>query len=334
MCKSKAAQEEVAKIVKDLGMVPIQLTLEATKAVRTAVVPLAGFTPSMWPATKCSQPWLFPVCADPEQAIIKPAVCWLCEELVNAGMERILMIVNEETEADMIRLFKRREPIDNLHKVAQRNQEYDGELMAIGQMITLVRQSRPTGIRDAVLLCSELVGKESFVLAWGDHLCSSLEDRGCVEQLLDGYDGTTSRAAVRPVDSSYVHLYGCFAAKSYRLGDKKLSITNCAEKPSADYAQEHCETPGLENGQCLASFGQYVLTPAIFDILKKNPNQHFMESINLLRQKAGLEGVIINGRRWDLGNFRTYMELLQAQANGPSWRPKKRARKSNSLNRG
>merc|ERR1719401_1895055 len=80
------------------------------------------------------------------------------------------------------------------------------------------------------------------------------------------------------------------------------------------YAQEHLKTPGLDEGRFLASFGQYVLTPAIFPILREKAKCHFTEALDAVRQQEGLNGVLIEGCRWDLGNIRTYTQALQAQA--------------------
>merc|ERR1712032_1013213 len=64
----------------------------------------------------------------------------------------------------------------------------------------------------------------------------------------------------------------------------------------------------------LGSFGQFVLTPSIFPILRSDAQRHFVQSIDELRKQEGLDGVLIEGRRWDIGNIETYIEALQEQA--------------------
>lgn len=85
-------QAKVVEIVRGLGMEPLLLTIPAQKPVRSAVIPIAGMCPGMWPATKCSGPWLFPIRIG---AVVKPAICWLCEELMHAEIEQIILVVNE-----------------------------------------------------------------------------------------------------------------------------------------------------------------------------------------------------------------------------------------------
>ncbi|CAE8703421.1 unnamed protein product, partial [Polarella glacialis] len=92
VCRTAADVDKVMQIVRDLGMEPLRLTINASKPVRTAIIPLAGASPGMWPASKCVGPWLFPVRMG---EAVKPAICWLCEELVAAGIERIVMVTSQ-----------------------------------------------------------------------------------------------------------------------------------------------------------------------------------------------------------------------------------------------
>jgi len=325
VCRSEEAQDEVMKIVQGLGMEPLRLTIPASKAVRTAVLPIAGFCSGMWPATKCIGPWLFPVCRD---EAVKPAICWICEELLSAGIEQIILVVNEVTEAQMRDLFTRREDAASLNKVASSIAEYDETLLSIGRHLTFVRQDRATGISDAVLLCERAIGQEPFLLAWGDHLASSTAADGkpCAAQLLDAFS-SRSVASMQCIDGERVHTAGVFCCRkppsplppplgprSSPEGSPVLwSLSGLAEKPSWEYAEEHLKTPCLEEGKFLASFGQYVLSPSIFAILRSQSGRHFTESLDTLRLQDGLDGVLVEGSRSDLGNMSTYLEALQAQ---------------------
>lgn len=337
VCRTKAAQDEVMKIVQQLGMQPLRLTIAATKAVRVAVLPLAGFCAAMWPATKCCGPWLFPI---RQGEAVKPAICWICEELIAAEIDRIIFVVNEATEAQMVQLFRRREDIANLNHVPAHIAIYDEELIRIGERITFVRQERPTGIRDAVLLCESVVNGEAFLLAWGDHICSSTapDGTGCFAQLLAGFDGSRSVASMHCVDQeavSFCGIFGCRepprplppplgprpAAPTQAAGSSaagptvvRWPLSRVAEKPTLAYAEAHLQTPSLPSGQYLGSFGQYVLRPKVFQVLRNEPRRHFTEALDVLRQQDGMDGVLIEGRRWDLGTTRTYIEALEAQA--------------------
>eukprot|EP00927_Polykrikos_kofoidii_P076588 TRINITY_DN73653_c0_g1_i1.p1 TRINITY_DN73653_c0_g1~~TRINITY_DN73653_c0_g1_i1.p1 ORF type:complete len:713 (-),score=115.48 TRINITY_DN73653_c0_g1_i1:82-2163(-) len=332
VCRSASAQDEAMKIVEKLGMSPLRLTISPSKSVRIAVVPIAGFSHGLWPATKCCGPWLFPIRGNDA---VKPAICWLCEDLVAAGIEKIVLVVNEATESQMSDLFKRREDVQNLNSVPLKSAVYDEKLLAIGRCIRFVRQDRPTGIRDAVLSCEREVEGEPFLLAWGDHMYNSSKPGvSCTSQLIAAFDGSRSVVGMECVDREHLHLVGTFLcreppalmlnpadsvlgaeASSESLPLQRLwPLSKLVEKPTRELADAQLVTPGLEPGKFLSSFGQHVLTTAIFQILRNcSPPTHFTEALDLLRQQNGVNGVMIEGCRWDLGNFMTYIEALQAQ---------------------
>jgi len=333
VCKSAADQEIVMEIVKKLGMEPLKLTIPAQKPVRTAVVPIAGACTGMWPATKCVGPWLFPVRLG---EAVKPAICWICEELVDAGIEKIIFVVNQATEMQMAKLFQQREEVSVLDGVAERAASYDEELLRIGKKLVFVRQDKPSSIRDALLLCERDVDGEPFILAWGDHLCTSTapDGQGCLSQLMDAFDGSRCVVGMSVLGADRVHTAGVFGCKEAPVplppplgppqekGKSAIwQLSKIAEKPTREYAEEHLRTPVLDSGNYLASFGQYVLTPSTFKALRSSKGRHFTEVLDQLRQQEGVDGVLMQGNRWDLGNMHSYIDCLQAQANiEPAWK--------------
>ncbi|CAE7254847.1 hasC1, partial [Symbiodinium microadriaticum] len=221
VCRSKADQEEVVRIVKSLGMEPLELTIPEQKAVRTAIVPIAGACPGIWPATKCVGPWLFPVRS---RGLVKPAIAWLCEEMSAAGIEKILLVVNHTTEVEMTKLFKQREEVSVLNGVGMQMEDYDEVLLAIGKKISFVRQEKPSSIRDALLLCEREVAGEPFLLAWGDHFSrsTSSDHRSVVAQLLEAFNGRPL-AAMHCVDKDSLwrlHMQGAPIAAAPAAGSK------------------------------------------------------------------------------------------------------------------
>ncbi|CAJ1403649.1 unnamed protein product [Effrenium voratum] len=315
VCKSATDQEEAMTIVKSLGMEPLKLTIPKQKAVRIAIVPIAGACAGMWPATKCVGPWLFPV---RRFSSVKPAIAWLCEELVAAGIERILLVVNHTTEVEMTKLFKQREEVAVLDGVSHHLDGYDETLLSIGERLTFVRQEKPSSIRQALLLCEREVDGEPFLLAWGDHFCRSTSDTSCVAQLVNAFS-SRSVVGMHCVDKDWLHATGVYACKEPALGSDTEGpalwpLSRLAEKPTREFAEEHLVTPGLPAGQYLASFGHYALTASIFRILRSAKGGHFTQALDELRQSEGVDGVLISGERWDLGNMHTYIQCLQAQA--------------------
>ena len=60
-------------------------------AVRRAVIPAAGFSASLFPATKVVTPPLFPVVDS--DGVAKPAILIVVDELVRAGFDRVVIVV-------------------------------------------------------------------------------------------------------------------------------------------------------------------------------------------------------------------------------------------------
>ncbi|CAE7179844.1 hasC1, partial [Symbiodinium pilosum] len=353
VCRSEADQEEVVKIVKSLGMEPLKLTIPEQKAVRTAIIPIAGACPGIWPATKCVGPWLFPVRS---RGLVKPAIAW---QLTWAGLgpkEKILLVVNHTTEVEMTKLFKQREEVSVLNAVGQQVEDYDEVLLSLGLPVacaggagqeddirapglsskmngvtlSFMGKEKPSGIRDALLLCEREVSGEPFLLAWGDHFSRSTspENRSVVAQLLEAFNGRPL-AAMHCVDKDSLHQTGVYSCKEPPsplpppLGPRASASTNTkalwplarlAEKPTREFAEEHLVTPVLPEGSFLTSFGQYVLTSSIFRALRSSKAGHFTQALDQLRQSEGMFGVLIEGMRWDLGTMQTYVQCLQAQA--------------------
>jgi UTP--glucose-1-phosphate uridylyltransferase len=97
-----------------------------------------------------------------------------------------------------------------------------------------------------------------------------------------------------------------------------LSITEFAEKPDALYAAEHLRMEGMADDQFPTIFGQYVLSPRIFEFLAAHIEHNMRERgeyqltscLDKLRQEDGFLGYVVQGRRFDIGVPRAYLQTL------------------------
>jgi UTP--glucose-1-phosphate uridylyltransferase len=97
-----------------------------------------------------------------------------------------------------------------------------------------------------------------------------------------------------------------------------LNITEFAEKPTLEYAHNNLHIPGLPDDQFLTVFGQYILSPEIFDYLGENIRNNFRErgefqltsALDRLRKVDGFMGLVMNGTRYDIGLPDYYLETL------------------------
>lgn len=82
------------------------------------------------------------------------------------------------------------------------------------------------------------------------------------------------------------------------------SVAGLVEKPDADKAPSN-----------LASIGRYVLTPDIFDIPRNLPagaggEIQLADAINTQAANNAVEAVTLNGRRFDCGSVRGYLDAI------------------------
>ncbi len=99
-----------------------------------------------------------------------------------------------------------------------------------------------------------------------------------------------------------------------------LSITEFAEKPTLDYARTNLRVPRLPEGEYLTVFGQYIIKPLIFDYLEEHLANNVRErgefqltsALDRLRQEDGFLGLVIDGRRFDIGLPHSYLGTLQS----------------------
>ena len=79
---------------RDLSMPGLKLTITPQQKVRKAVIPAAGFGTRLFPATKATKKELFPIID--RDGIAKPAILLIVEEALEAGIEEVIIIVQED----------------------------------------------------------------------------------------------------------------------------------------------------------------------------------------------------------------------------------------------
>jgi len=80
--------------------------------------------------------------------------------------------------------------------------------------------------------------------------------------------------------------------------------------------------PGLPEGEYLTVFGLYIIKPQLFTYLEEHITHNVRErgefqltsALDRLRQEDGFLGLIMEGRRYDIGLPQYYLETLQSFA--------------------
>jgi UTP-glucose-1-phosphate uridylyltransferase/mevalonate kinase len=319
IARSEADQQAVIEIIeRDLGMNALKLTLRTGQKVRKALIPAAGFGTRLFPASKATKKELFPIIDG--EGIAKPAILLIVEEALRAGIEEVIIIVQENDLDAFQSFFNVQITIENYNKLPPPFQEYSRRILEIGRRVTFVTQRNQEGFGHAVLCAREAIGDEPFLLMLGDHLYRSKGEKSCAEQLTDAYnEHGISVLGLRRSPEEKIANFGT-ATGTWLEEGRLLNVTEFAEKPTLDYARSNLRVAGLGENEYLTVFGQYIIKPQIFGYLEEHVRHNVRErgefqltsALDRLRQEEGFLGLIVDGQRYDIGLPEYYLETLQS----------------------
>ncbi|MEV8164249.1 UTP--glucose-1-phosphate uridylyltransferase [Rothia kristinae] len=267
------------------------------KPVTKAVIPAAGLGTRFLPATKASPKEMLPV-------VDRPAIQYVVQEAVSAGLDDILMITGRSKRAledhfdrvpDLEASLKESGKDDLLASVQQAT--------ALGELHYL-RQGDPKGLGHAVLRAKTHVGDHPFAVLLGDDLIDEKED--LLTRMIAAQQKTGgSVVALMEVPREQISAYGAAAVEPVE-GEDYVRVTGLVEKPSPEEAPSN-----------LAVIGRYVLHPRIFEVLEQTPpgrggEIQLTDAMQTLGQAegegAGMYGVVFKGRRFDTGDKLSYLK--------------------------
>lgn len=279
-----------------------------------AVIPAAGLGTRFLPATKAMPKEMLPV-------VDKPAIQYVVEEAVSAGIDDILVIIGRNKNA----ISNHFDSVPELEvKLTEKGDH--GRLARVMQSsdladIHFVRQGEPKGLGHAVLRARTHVGDSSFAVLLGDDLMDE-RDPLLTEMIAEHERTGAAVIALMEVDPSNIHMYGAAAVEPLE-GTDAVRVTGLVEKPSQEEAPSN-----------LAVIGRYVLPATIFDVLEhtepgKGGEIQLTDALEVLASDSdgpGVIGVIFRGRRYDTGDRVDYIKAIVQLASdredlGPELRP-------------
>jgi len=222
--------------------------------IRKAVIPAAGLGTRVLPATK----------AQPKEMLVivdKPALQYLVEELVTAGIEEILIITGRNKGS----IENHFDYSYELEKTLEENGKKSLLKMvnSISEMsnIYYVRQKKPLGLGHAISCAEAFIGDEPFVVLLGDDIIYTDKKKGqspVTKQLIEKYEELQGGTilGVQEVAKKNVSKYGIIKPLT-QIDDKTVVVEDFIEKPTIEEAPSN-----------LAALGRYVLEPEIFSYLK------------------------------------------------------------------
>jgi UTP-glucose-1-phosphate uridylyltransferase/mevalonate kinase len=321
VARSAADQVEAVRVLEqDLRVSCLTLTLGTGPQVRRALIPAAGFGTRLFPASKATKKELFPIVD--RDGIAKPAILLIVEEALEAGIEEVVIIVQEADLEDFRSFFTTQVSIENFNKLPLRFQDYARRLLEIGRRVRFVTQKAQEGFGHAVYCAREALADEPFLLMLGDHLYRSNGEVSCARQLVEAYQKSgTSVLGLRRTPEEDIAAFGT-ATGVWLEPDRLMNVTEFAEKPTVDYARTNLRVPGFPDGEYLTVFGQYVIQPRIFGLLEEHVHNNVRQrgefqltsALDRLRQEDGFLGLVVDGRRFDIGLPEHYLETVRTFA--------------------
>ena len=274
--------------------------------VTKAVIPVAGLGTRFLPATKATPKEMLPV-------VDKPAIQYVVEEAVEAGLTDVLMVTGRNKNSLENHFDRNYELEDALEaKGDQRRLDRVRESTVLAN-IHYTRQGDPKGLGHAVLCAAQHVGDQPFAVMLGDDLIDA-RDPLLSQMLKVQEERGGSVIALIEVPREQISLYGCAAVEATD-SEGVVHVTDLVEKPAVYEAPSN-----------YAVIGRYVLAPQVFDVLRetkpgKGGEIQLTDALLTLTQidpaeGGGVHGVVFTGRRYDTGDRLDYLKAVVQLAAG------------------
>ncbi len=277
-----------------------QIRPASQPGISKVVIPVAGLGTRFLPATKATPKEILPV-------VDKPAVQYVVEEAVAAGLDDILFVTGRN-KGSLEDHFDRSVELEQA--LAAKG---DTERLALVQEATdlahihYVRQGSPMGLGHAVLMAASHVGSEPFAVMLGDDL---IDPRNPVlermTQLREQFGGSV--LCLMEVPPADISLYGCVAFEPTAAADV-VRVTGLVEKPEAAAAPSN-----------YAIIGRYLLDAKVLEVLARTEpgkggeiqlTDAIAELVDLpAAEGGGVHGLVFSGRRYDTGDRHGYLTTV------------------------
>ena len=257
------------------------------KRIRKAVIPAAGYGTRFLPVTKAIPKEMIPI-------VDKPVIQYIVEEALQSGIEEILIITGHgkraiedhfDTNIDL-ELQLRQQGKDSLLHLVQ-------DISSIN--IHYIRQKHMRGLGDAIRCAESFIDNEPFAVLLGDDVVYNPE-QPALKQMMDAFSclGATMLGC-QEVPQELVSRYGIVQGQPTG-DDRVVKLIDMVEKPAVDEAPSR-----------LAALGRYILTPDIFEILRrvqpgKGGEIQLTDALRLMADREAVYAYTFSGRSYDTGN--------------------------------
>ena len=257
------------------------------KRIRKAVIPAAGYGTRFLPVTKAIPKEMIPI-------VDKPVIQYIVEEAQQSGIEEILIITGHGKRAIEDHFDT------NIDLELQLRQQGKDQLLHLVQDISsinihYIRQKHMRGLGDAIRCAESFIDNEPFAVLLGDDVVYNPE-QPALKQMMDAFSrlGATMLGC-QEVPQELVSRYGIVQGQPTD-DDRVVKLIDMVEKPAVDEAPSR-----------LAALGRYILTPDIFEILRrvqpgKGGEIQLTDALRLMADREAVYAYTFSGRSYDTGN--------------------------------
>lgn len=258
-----------------------------------AVIPAAGLGTRFLPATKAQPKEMLPV-------VDKPAIQYVVEEAVTAGLDDVLLVTGRGKRA-LEDHFDHAVELER-QLAASGKEDLLAAVRAVSQLASMhyVRQGQPLGLGHAVGCARYHVGDEPFAVLLGDDLIGA-EER-LLGQMVD-LSAETGRSVIAVME----------------FGDEELSKYGVIagqpdpDRPDVYHVTDMVEKPGKANAPSnLCIIGRYVLTADIFGHIAmtragRGGEIQLTDAMKAQCREEPIRAIRFRGRRYDVGSKQDYL---------------------------
>lgn len=260
--------------------------------VKKAIIPAAGLGTRFLPATKASPKEMLTI-------VDKPAIQYVTEEAVNAGLKSILIVTGRGKEA----IENHFDVSYELERFLEEKGKYkEVELVRnIAEMaeVYYVRQKEALGLGHAVLCAKSWAKEDPFAVFLGDDIIYSRKP--CISQMMDIFEEKKcSVLGVMEVDGSETSKYGII--EGVEINGQLIEVKDIVEKPDPKNAPS-----------TTAVIGRYLFTPGIMRELEQTKpgvggEIQLTDAIRSLLKKEKVYAYRFEGKRYDIGDKLGFLE--------------------------
>ena len=259
--------------------------------VRKAIIPAAGLGTRVLPASKSVPKEMLNI-------VDKPAIQYIVEEAVAAGIEDILIITNRGKGAIEDHFDHSFELEAGLVGNPSKAKLYE-DVKAVANLanIYFIRQKETKGLAHALLCGKSFVGNEPFAVLYGDDVIVS--DDPVTAQLTRCYKKYGKGVVgVNEVSEELIRLYCTLDVSPIEGEDRAMTCRRIIEKPKPE-----------EILSLYAILGRVVLPPEAFDLIEKGlaatpegKEFYLTDVFTELGMNDKLLAYDFDGKRYDMGN--------------------------------